>query len=89
MFVLHALLGWHSTLIYSATSSVVDFLYHPLFAIHVLGRSPIGHLARPFKAPGGLPFKPPEMPAPAEAAEEAGAEAAAADEAQADEADGS
>jgi len=79
----------HSTLIYSATSSVVDFLYHPLFAIHVLGRSPIGHLARPFKAPGGLPFKPPEMPAPAEAAEEAGAEAAAADEAQADEADGS
>jgi len=59
VFVMHVLRSWHSTLIYSSTSSLVDILYHPLFQIHILGRKPEGPLARPFKAASPLPFGPP------------------------------
>ena len=37
----------------------VDILYHPLFQIHILGRKPVGPLARPFKAASPLPFAAP------------------------------
>jgi len=52
IFCMHLKFKWNQTLVYSATSALVELFYHPLFQIHLLGREATGPYGRPFGGDG-------------------------------------